>query len=262
MATLTLQVASDLHLEFMRTADFEDILTPSADVLALVGDIGVPTHNLFEEFLSWCAKRFEQVYFIHGNHELYTQDPNLDMTTVIRMMDEICSQFTNVIYLNNRIHTYRGVRFIGTTLWSYIPPEHAKAVAAKMNDYRYIYKRPYVRITTDDINTEFSANKRFLEGAIQEAKQEGYWPVILTHHMPWMKGTSHPRHDGNVENVAFATDLSASKDTIQLWVAGHTHYNCDHSLAGYRLISNQRGYASGMLDDYNKSLSLALQSRY
>ena len=128
-----------------------------------------------------------------------------------------------------------------------------------MNDYRYIYKKPFVRLTTDDVNIEFRKNKAFLEKAVQESKNEGYWPVVLTHHMPWIEGTSHPRYKGNPENVAFATNLSASKDMVQLWVAGHTHYNCRHSLAGYDLISNQRGYAPEIVKDYNKSLSILLK---
>ncbi len=263
MTTLTLQIASDLHLEFQKTSDFnfEDILTPTGDVLALVGDIGSPTQDLFEKFIAWCAKRFEQVYFIHGNHELYTQDPNVDMTIVINIIDKICSKFSNVIYLNNHCHTYKGVRFIGTTLWSHIPTEHAALVTARLNDYRYIYKYPSIHITTDDINSIYETNRMFLEQAINQANIDGYWPVVLTHHMPWTKKTSHPRYDGSIEIVAFATNYKSSHDKIQLWVAGHTHFNCDHDLAGYRLISNQRGYPSSTIYKYNKAMSIALHPK-
>ena len=48
MAMLELQIASDLHLEFYKDGlpPFEDIIRPSAPVLALLGDICALTHSV------------------------------------------------------------------------------------------------------------------------------------------------------------------------------------------------------------------------
>lgn len=265
----TLQVASDLHLEFITLSSkpdvftfFEELIKPSADVLALVGDIGSPLHPLLELFLGWCSSKFQQVYFVHGNHELYSRDPSKDVETMIGMIASICQKWPNVHYLHNKSHVYKGVCFIGSTLWSYIPPEHASLISQKMNDYRYIYARPGVLATTTYTSAEFENNKRFLETEIARAVESGYWPVILTHHMPWMEGTSHPMYDGSPGNAAFASNMRGSSDMIQLWAAGHTHYNFGHRLAGYELVSNQRGYDSekATVRTYKNDLSIVLHA--
>lgn len=259
--SITLQIASDLHLEFLNEADFNTILTPSADVLALVGDIGSPLHPLLEQFLAWCSNHFQQVYFIHGNHELYSNDPNKDANILITMMDQMCEKWSNVMYLHNRTHIYRDVFFIGSTLWSHIPQDLDGFVSSRLNDYRLIYSKPGVRMTPEDSRNEFQKNKAFLEDSVNQAITAGYWPVILTHHVPWMTGTSHPRHNGQPQTCAFATDLPASSDVIQLWAAGHTHYNFNHTLAGYPLVSNQRGYCNCLIRNYNMTFSREVKSR-
>eukprot|EP00961_Rhodomonas_salina_P282238 3813531-Rhodomonas_salina.1 len=70
------QIASDLHLEFIRTdcggeLDMDNIVVPSAPILILLGDIGIPTNALYREFLLHQAGRFEAVLVLTGNHEFY-----------------------------------------------------------------------------------------------------------------------------------------------------------------------------------------------
>ena len=122
---LTIQLASDLHLEFIRDPNFnyECILKPSAQVLILAGDIASPLDASLERFLSWCAPRWERIYFVHGNHELYNLHRHInegnvgDVHSVVQKLSSICMQHPNVVYLNNAVDVYKGVCFIGSTLW-------------------------------------------------------------------------------------------------------------------------------------------------
>lgn len=260
----TLQIASDIHLE-MRAASaasatrFEDILTPSADVLALVGDIGSPLQDTLSQFIGWCSMRFKHVLFVHGNHEFYNQH-GICVMDIVTQLEKICAAFPNVTYLNNRSIVVEGVCFIGSPLWSNVPDALKESVRQKMNDYRCIFRTPNVPVTVDDTNAEFVKNKAYLHGAIGKACTEGYWPVVLTHHVPCTTGTSHPRFDGKPENCAFASDIPASDAHIQLWVAGHTHFNFNHRLAGYQLVSNQFGYGDRGMSTYRPTMSIPLRA--
>ncbi|KAJ3378895.1 hypothetical protein HDU84_007222 [Entophlyctis sp. JEL0112] len=161
------------------------------------------------------------------------------------MIDAVCARFENVVYLNNKVVTVDGVRFIGSTLWSNILPEHKDEIHMRISDYHYIYHTPKKRITPDDTLAEFIKSKTFIESAISAAVLEGLWPVVLTHHVPWTVGTSDPCYNGDALNSAFSSSLPASCDQVQLWCCGDTHYNFRHTLAGYRLLSNQLGYGGG-----------------
>ena len=69
---LAVQIASDLHIEFAERfvpahpddAALQSIVTPSAPVLALLGDIGIPTYPVYRRFLLLQAERFEHVLVI------------------------------------------------------------------------------------------------------------------------------------------------------------------------------------------------------
>lgn len=43
--------------------------------------------------------------------------------------------------------------------------------------------------------------------------------------------------------AAAATGAPAYNSNVRLWVYGHTHFNCDQTLYGTRVVSNQRGYS-------------------
>jgi hypothetical protein len=52
-----------------------------------------------------------------GNHEYYNSEYHLEN----QRMQEICSKFKNVVFMNKKSVVYNNVRIIGTTLWSEIP---------------------------------------------------------------------------------------------------------------------------------------------
>lgn len=264
MSKPTFQVASDLHLEFIdedaATFDFDSILTPSSDILALPGDIGGPfasTCPLFQPFLAWCSANWKYVLFVPGNHCYYT-NKGLCIDDVDAILAHICETFHNVYYLNNRVMDIMGERFIGTTLRSYVPDSVANDVADIINDYRLIYQAPGQLLTIQHNNALFKKNEEFLLAAILDAASIGIHPVVITHNTPVRKGTSHPRFNNSVSNYAFSTDILCPPDIVKLWCCGHTHYNFDFQTPSFRLISNQMGYSPDIEPGYVKDWCIPL----
>jgi|WetSurMetagenome_2_1015567.scaffolds.fasta_scaffold106420_1 hypothetical protein len=98
-------VLSDLHTEF---APF--VAPPvNADLLIAAGDIGVGLHGI--EFLTTLAPL--PVIYVAGNHEYYHHAlPKLTLE-----LRKHCAG-TNVHFLENDAFDFRGIRFLGATLWT------------------------------------------------------------------------------------------------------------------------------------------------
>jgi predicted phosphodiesterase len=69
-----MQIISDVHLDLNKIDDFASILTPSADYLAILGDVGF--HNIKRglDFMSYCSTNFKQVFLVLGNHDYYSDE--------------------------------------------------------------------------------------------------------------------------------------------------------------------------------------------
>lgn len=254
-----LQIISDLHLEHRsNTVHYEDFIKPSADILALLGDIGSPNDAELEDFIAWCSQHFKYVLYVPGNHEYYSNDgePQYLLHEKLHM---ICQNFMNVHLLDNKMFELNDVVFIGSTLWSDIPPSKDEFLAKYMNDFRLIFVAPHQRMKPHHTRIEFVKNKAFIENTIAEYQGKNKKIVVLTHHAPSLEGTSAPIHNTSDSRYAFASKLSChhAPNAIRLWCCGHTHYNFHHFKEGYELISNQVGYGKS-IDGYNPELSILL----
>ena len=75
---MTIQYASDLHLEFADNLDFVEKggLTPVGYILVLAGDISyLGDHKMMNRsFFDWCEEHFRQTYIVpvSGNVKLIT----------------------------------------------------------------------------------------------------------------------------------------------------------------------------------------------
>ena len=107
---VALQIASDLHLEFVegRQPRMRDVLVPSAPNLALLGDIHVLGDSegaaSYEGFVRECAQHFERVILLAGNHEFYAKnkyDPVTHRQVIerLRRIAEVCGD--GVVFLHN-----------------------------------------------------------------------------------------------------------------------------------------------------------------
>ena len=271
---LTLQIISDIHLEFIRDEaeiSFDSIAMPSAKVLALLGDIATHTTIPFlETFLLWCKERWEYVLYLPGNHEYYNKNMKfrVSMSEVDCQLENLCIK-TGVTWLANKVIDIEGHRFIGSTLWSNVPVDYRFRIEMALNDYRLICVSSDEPLSVEATNALYEQNRNFIISALESSISDNISSVIvLTHHTPCMLGTSDPKYDDSSLRFAFSTDISLPnhlKEKIRFWCCGHTHYNFNllHSAGGreyYRLLSNQRGYffENEVVSTYKRDFCLAL----
>lgn len=228
-----MQYMSDLHLQNARW-----IPRMSSPVLALVGDIfELRVPSVWKPFLLRTCPRFQQVYFVYGNHEFYGVS---DVAKEKRKFTKWCkTHVPNLTVLDNSWvwdPTLR-VNVVGTTLWSHVPPFATDYVQQHINDYHSIREKgKLVRVTTT--NRWHQTANAFLDTVPQDVPF-----VVLTHHAPLLKGCSDPMYEDLPTNFAFASDQSARfKSPMVAWIFGHTHYRVNKCINNVQLRSNPCGY--------------------
>lgn len=231
---MKLQVVSDLHAGF---GAFEPPET-DADVLVLAGDVDVGVRGI-ELAKAWSRGR--PVLYVAGNHEFYGEA----IPRHLRKMDEATVGST-VHFMENREVVVGGVRFLGCTLWTDFELfgnrlEAFDAAQAVMNDYRQIRVEPeFRRLRPVDVMAMHHHSLRWLTERL-DAPFAGP-TVIVTHAAPGLRSVA-PKHRGDLVTAAFASDLERLLDgRAPLWIHGHTHFCCDYTVGGTRVVSNQRGY--------------------
>lgn len=234
---MKIQIASDLHLEFLeehfpayRVAEPTD-----ADVLVIAGDIHRNTRAI-AAFADWPVP----VVYVHGNHEAY-HEQYFDLVENMRA----ASRGSNVHYLERDEYILEGVRFLGCCLWTdyrLYPgnPLHAMQEAEQtLNDHRII-RTPQGCFTAQDALQIHQQSRDWLATKL-DAAHDGP-TVVITHHGPH-PNSIHPRYAGTLLNAAFVSDLTPLIAKADLWIHGHVHDSFDYAISGTRVIANPRGYA-------------------
>lgn len=254
---LRIQVASDLHLEFVQRR-FPGHRTikphPDADLLVLAGDI----HNgdgVLGAFDDWPVP----ILYVIGNHEcygrVYDEDREslrgacTDSNIVLLDRDVVTTGDLAVrfpAWASSRSAALPATRFIGCTLWTgyrYAPSgvshEAQMDVAGRsLNDHRLI------RLSTGPFNAQ--AALAFHEADCAWLRDELARPtedetVVITHHSPSDRSV-HPRFQGDPLTGAFVTDLPDLLEQVQLWIHGHHHDSSDFVERGCRVVCNPCGY--------------------
>jgi predicted MPP superfamily phosphohydrolase len=121
---MNFQIASDLHIEHLpeniSINDLEKIIIPKAPILCLLGDIWNFNNKNYKLFFEIYSKKFKHILIIPGNHEYYCNKEKLNKSHIDLHMEKIFAN-TNVIFLNRKSIIIDNYKFIGATLWSYIP---------------------------------------------------------------------------------------------------------------------------------------------
>lgn len=233
---MKIQIASDLHLEFLeRYFPQLRVFEPcDADVLILAGDIHTEV-RAFDVFRDWPCP----VLLLHGNHELYGS-----------VAEDTLAQFRargtvgNVRYLEQEAVIIGGVRFLGCCLWTDYaldgdPHQAMRLADAALMDHKAIRTRDGKFRPEDAL--EFHRKAR--EWLRQLLGQHHAGPtVVCTHHAPHA-GSIHPQYAGNPHNPAFVSDMTAMLGQADLWIHGHVHNSFDYQVGGTRIVTNPRGYA-------------------
>jgi len=213
---------SDVHLEF---GTDPPILNPTSDCLALAGDIGcIDTWNQrrkLSHFLRYCGALYKRVYYVPGNHELYSTT-GVPYDFILNELDNMCKEITNenqheIYFMNRKVvqDPYMDTNVIGCTLWSKISIEQEYEIERSINDYRYIFTTAGCRLTVEDQNEWHRKDVDFLNNL--DIWKHPKYSIIITHHSPVI-------HSRDNFWTAFQTNLEhLIKYPIEQWSWGHTH---------------------------------------
>jgi Icc-related predicted phosphoesterase len=253
---MRIQYISDVHLEFLskylRKGLTKKFTPKPADILCLAGDIGYPHSLEYEKFLIESSKNWEKVFLIAGNHEYYTATTKRTMSEKRAKISTWITEhrLANVTFLDNSYEDYNGYRFVGSTLWSKIPPNPSKLI----NDF---YQIP--EMTEELYNKLHDDAVAFLESDVVTASP---LPVVtMTHHLPSYSLIDPKYRTGlyAAYNHFFASECDhLIREPIKAWICGHTHTGFEKTLNGVPVYCNPAGYPSENEGaDLNKFIELA-----
>lgn len=236
---MKIQVASDLHLEFLQQYfPGERVIAPAsdADVLVLAGDIanGLDAVRLFAD---WPVP----VLYVAGNHEFYSRS----ITQTRADLRDACVG-TSVRFLDNDVADFGGVRFLGCTLWTdyrlnlnRTQRQLMENAEMRIADHHRI-KTQEGRFSAAHALAEHEMSRKWLERSL--AQPYDGKTVVVSHHGPHPLSV-HPRYIGDITNAAFVSELDELLAKADLWIHGHVHDTFDYLVEGCRVVANPLGYA-------------------
>ncbi len=241
--TVRIQIISDIHLEKYLNSYIDplSIITPSAEILVLAGDISrlyVSTGLI--KFLTELSKHFQVILYVLGNHEFYYDkgETKLEINQLIEKAQMLEKIVPKLHVLQKKSVRIGNLCIAGCTLWSEI----------KINFPRFI---PIHGMTTQKYKEYFSSDLAYIHKMIKYCEKNGLKLVLITHHCPI--GMNLNRNTNPYLDSLYTSSLEDLMDgtKISTWICGHVHYNFDYiTKNGTRLVCNQ--YADG-IDGFEKS---------
>ena len=237
---MKIQYCSDLHLEFWENRNFLEAnpIVPTGEILILAGDIMLFSETYrHKDFFDFLSKNFKAVYWIPGNHEYYHSNMNGRVGSFREQIRD------NVFLLNDTVEIIDDVRFVFSSLWSFIGKEAEHEIWHSLNDFRLI-KVGKQKLTPAIYNKLHLESKEFLTNALR-AKFDGN-TVVITHHVPTMMNYP-PQYLGDALNMAFASELRPLIEETQpdYWIYGHHHVHIPaYKIGKTTMLTNQLGYVS------------------
>ena len=239
-----IQFISDLHLEALaEVPPAEHFVTPRAEVLVLVGDIGrIQKLDQIIKLLTELCAQFKLVLYVMGNHEFY-RVPGIEPKTVDDLLEEVKvleTKFSNLHILNRNAVILDGVCIAGCTLFSQATIQIPKFIVKIKGFNTQVY------------NSFFQRDLGYVHNIIEYCQKKKLKLVMVTHYAPLraMAKGKDPRYES-----LYASDLSSLlyKDKVHTWISGHTHVNCDFvTPGGTHVVTNQKGKVYDNITDFDK----------
>ncbi len=245
---MKIDVVSDVHLEF---GTYIPSNPNKSDVLIMAGDI-VPINLLkdnrkYIEYFEQCAKLYEHVIYIFGNHEFYGGDIRLEFDNAKKWLGHI----DNLRIVNNEVVEINDVSFMCGTMWTDCNKEDPLTMLhliQSMNDYRTIKDSSKASmyggvdyLTPEDTVIEHKLFKKFLISALNNCEK----CIVVTHHLPSLRSIPEEYRRDYHMNGGYATNLDEFimlRPQIKAWIYGHTHASAEFKIGETTLINNARGY--------------------
>lgn len=241
--TVTFQIASDLHLEWVQSGWPGERLidpVPGADALLLAGDVANLT-QVVELFSDWPVP----VFMVPGNHEFY----GLDMARELERIAQGVYNQGALTVLDNTAVEFKGVRILGATLWtdyrlfpglSLVEAMAAAQAALAGADHSRIRFDGKVFLPEHALGLH-NASRTWLRTQI--AQPFAGPTLVMTHHAPSMRSVAL-KWRGEDSSAAFASEMDLLP-FADYWVHGHLHDNSDYTVGRCRVLCNSRGYGRG-----------------
>ena len=236
---MKIQIMSDLHLEF-KPKNFP-LISSEAEAIIIAGDLATDEAD-FANFLMNYVRDFTDapVLFVLGNHDYYgkilTEAPN--------HYKDMASSVENVHVLDNQCVNIKGIKFVGTTLWTDFDNRSCMAAAMTcMPDYDRIKKLGHhyeaATINAQDIYETYQGNLEFLDQELGS----GLRTVVVTHHIPSYKFVD-PYFLSSSLNGAFYCNLDnfIEDKAPYAWICGHTHRHFTGKIGETFVYCNPYGY--------------------
>ena len=243
------QIVSDLHIEYKNDLipDPLTLITPTAEILILAGDIGsLYKYSQLEGFLKRLCVHFKTVFYTPGNHEFYMVPNNNEYTPLpfCILNDRLYlleKSIPNLFILNQSSVIINNICITGCTLWS----------KAEVNIPRFI-----VRIhgmTNQLYENKYTHDLKYIEKMISYCNNNNLQLIVVSHHCPSYNvlRDNHKKQDRYVSLYVSNLDHLLVSSKVNTWIAGHTHRNFDfYTSGGTHLVSNQLGKPRDNVKDY------------
>jgi hypothetical protein len=247
---MRLQFASDLHLNsWLATPEkkdlgFETILQPAAKTLILCGDIGNPDSVMLQIFFKWCSKRWEDIFWIPGHHEMmdvwHSKSRTYDQA--INHMKVVASAYSNIHVLHrDTLVTEDGYILLACPLWA-----HMTSMSESM------FKDPLYQ----DITKQHQKDVAWLKEQILQANA----PIIVASHYPPTTSLMNRQLLNKSSSVPFIPELEGLlRPPITAWICGYVHqavelhrpyYDATGGKGEVLIVTNPRGYPDDGVTGY------------
>jgi hypothetical protein len=187
------------------------------------------------------------VFYVTGNHEAYHGRFDLTYDELKALVPD------NVTLLENETFEYRGVVFMGSTLWTDANNHDQLTLYTlkhNMNDYRVIKTHNKSADIYHKLSPEITVatHVRTVNWFRDELPNHADKPVVvITHHAPsFMSISDQYRGPGDYHmNGGYASNLSElilDHPQIKNWIHGHVHSVHDYTIGDTRVLASPRGY--------------------
>jgi Icc-related predicted phosphoesterase len=257
----TIQVLSDLHLEFDDTYEIQET---EANIVILAGDTHLNTKGI-----EWAAKQNKklnkEIIYLLGNHEYYTRSIEKQANTLKGKAKELDPK---IHVLQNEAIIINGQEFFGATLWTdfrlgdntILSQILANDKQTGMRDFKKIRKEGGTRSfkAEDSIKEHYNSLNKLRE--FLSIKNES--KIVISHHAPSPKSLRTQQNiKDNAYNPAYASDLEnlIVEFEPKLWIHGHIHEHKNYFIGNTQILANPRGYQGKHKEDTNHNPSLTLK---